>query len=578
MPHNLIRTVICEAHSDRRESLAQLLASRPGSVSALGDPAQALEELRTGSVDLLLVPASDLAAEELFQEAEAGGLEVCLLFEPSRPAGWRYLGRCRFGSHKWVFQLLESCGAWWELRRSESEPYDRYRKLLNRVGDGVVEVDPQDRIRWSNATLRAALGNRELVGLRLEELVDPADAGGLRTLRQQHGAGVVVPFPIRLANGQLVELDPNPRYSRTGQNLGTSIVFRGVGRQGQDLSRGRELFALYSVATAISQAIGLEEALKAVVTRIPEMLGLSGAGVFLTEEAGLVLRGVHGVDPDAETLAVLEAFCASVPEGKKALVLRGLRSEQGQVRRLLERGFNGVAAVPLRRSGEQLGVLWFVAVEEGHFSREVVSLLVSAGAQTAVAVQNARHVESQLEEEAERRRFYRDALQAVTRGKLILCERPELEDVWDRSGEVLGRLEVNSKADVPRARVLVEEALGSCGVTAERCHDMALCTTEAVGNVVKHADHGAVEIRVNEQAIRIRVEDDGPGIHFAHLPKAVLSAGFSTAPSLGMGYSILLELADVLHLTTGEGGTIVLLELATREPDPLAAFAHLLDD
>lgn len=576
MPHNLVRTVIYEADPPRRDALAQLLGARPGEVAPVGDRESALSALRTSSVDLLLVPACDQEVEELLEEAEAAGLEVCLLFEPS--SGSRYLGRCRFGSHKWIFGVLDACGTWWELRRRESEPYDRYRKLLNRVGDGVVEVDPLDRIRWTNATLRSALGNRELVGRSLEELVDPADAGGLRTLRQQHGAGVVVPFPIRLANGQLVELDPNPRYSRTGENLGTCIVFRGVGRQGQDLSRGRELFALYSVATAISQAIGLEEALKAVVTRIPEMLGLNGAGVFLLEGERLVLRSLHGVEADSPVVAVLEAFCASVPQGKKAVVLRGLRTEQGEARKLLEHGFQGVAAVPLQRSGERLGVLWFVATEEGHFSREVVSLLVSAGAQTAVAIQNARHVESQLEEEAERRRFYRDALQAVTRGKLILCERPELEEVWEKSGEALGRLEVTSKADVPRARMLVEEALTGCGVAAERCHDMALCTTEAVGNVVKHADRGAVEIRANEQAIRIRVEDDGPGIHFAHLPKAVLSAGFSTAPSLGMGYSILLDLADVLHLTTGEGGTILLLELATQEPDPLAAFAHLLDD
>ena len=123
----------------------------------------------------------------------------------------------------------------------------------------------------------------------------------------------------------------------------------------------------------------------------------------------------------------------------------------------------------------------------------------------------------------------------------------------------------------------MEDALGDQGLTEEKVQDAALCATEAVGNVVKHADRGSLAVRTTEQTVTIRIDDQGPGIDFAHLPNAVLNAGFSTAPSLGMGYSILLEMMDHVHLSTDHTGTVLLLEIQKQEADPLDAFAHLLE-
>jgi anti-sigma regulatory factor (Ser/Thr protein kinase) len=224
-----------------------------------------------------------------------------------------------------------------------------------------------------------------------------------------------------------------------------------------------------------------------------------------------------------------------------------------------------------------MGVLWVVAKEARRLSREVVSLLISIAAQTASSVVNHRHVEARLEEEANRRKFYRDALQAVTRGKLIVCEHPEVEAAWRGAGEEKGCQVIETTADVPAARDLVEAVLKSAGFPEERCYDLALCTCEAAANVIKHADRGRVSVRMEDDLAFVRIEDQGPGIDFAQLPDAVLTAGYSTAPSLGMGYSMLLELADRVHLATGEGGTTVLLEVTRTEADPLAAFSALLD-
>lgn len=157
----------------------------------------------------------------------------------------------------------------------------------------------------------------------------------------------------------------------------------------------------------------------------------------------------------------------------------------------------------------------------------------------------------------------------------MLCERGELDEVWRSAGEELGRIEVCEPSHVPAARHFLEKAVASVGLSEEKLADLALCATEAVGNVVKHAERGWLKIRCNESVVTVRIEDVGPGIDFAQLPNAVLAAGYSTAPSLGMGYSILLEMMDRVYLSTQPGGTWILLELQKAEADPLEAFAHL---
>jgi anti-sigma regulatory factor (Ser/Thr protein kinase) len=233
----------------------------------------------------------------------------------------------------------------------------------------------------------------------------------------------------------------------------------------------------------------------------------------------------------------------------------------------------GLAVIPLQVQGQVTGCLWFVSTDPGHFSREVVSLLISLSIPLAVAVENFRHVEDKLQEEASRRQFYRDALHAVTRGKLYLCEPPELALVWSQAGLSAGERHISSYADVPGLRHFVEETLLAEGFSEEKCHDMALCATEAAGNVVKHAESGRLEIRILGEEACILIEDRGPGISFTNLPNAVLTAGFSTAPSLGMGYSILLEMADALYLCTHPAGTSVMMQVSRKVVDPLEAFA-----
>jgi anti-sigma regulatory factor (Ser/Thr protein kinase)/PAS domain-containing protein len=561
---------LMENRSQAGEWFGGVLRAERTALTLIPNLTQLGREFQAATPDLILISESHPRRDAALSVADEAGYVLSGLFRPQDKPKLLYHWRIRVGAQKPPLALLRKLGESWETRGAEASVHERYRKLLNRVSDGILELDAQDLIRWSNTSLQKSLAVDDLVGLSLEQIVKPSDVAQLRMLRRQHQAGVVAAVPVSLVNGQMVELDPNLRLSKDGSVLGSSLVLRGI-RNTQDSDRGRELFVLYTVATLLSQAASIDQALETVLQRSIELMDLAAAGAWLDQ-------GPYGNSPglvlEENVRQIIGDLCRKTMQDRKSLIYRHLNKEnEGPLQVLRESGVLGLAIVPLQVQGRPTGCLWFVSTDPGHFSREVVSLLISLSIPMAVAIDNFRHVAEELQEEASRRQFYRDALQAVTRGKLFLCEPPEFDEVWAQAGVSAGERPIRSYADVPDLRHFVEKTLGAEGFTEERCHDMALCATEAAGNVVKHAESGRLEIRVIDEEAFILIEDKGPGISFSNLPNAVLTAGYSTAPSLGMGYSILLEMADALYLCTHPGGTSVMLKITRKVVDPLEAFA-----
>lgn len=525
-----------------------------------------------GESDVVLVELEQSGPGFDFKLAAEHGLPVPFLLRSDTDG--QYVGVCRFGLHKEIFSSLTSVGEWWELRAGRSRPYEVFRKLLNRVSDGIAELDANDNIRWVNRPLKQALPDVEWEGARLEDVVTKEDQDRLRALRAQHATGVVVPFAVHLPNGEQVELDPSPWYDEQGELVGTSLLFRTVRNTQEQEDRANELFCLYSLASSLGQAATVKEALSTAVRRTTELLNLPGGGVCLDygpfQESYNHCRGEETPDALQEHFTRL---IRTFPSNKKAIVKREVEKD-GFIAKF---DTNAYIILPLEIGETRVGGLWLLSQEKGAFARETVSLLISIVNQLSVIVENLAYNQAKLSAELEKKRFYKDALCAVTQGKLNLCDRDELEEAWQLAGETKGEIEIRETVDVPKSRRFVESALAGEGLAEEKIQDAALCATEAVGNVVKHADSGSLAVKTTEQRVTIRISDQGPGIDFAHLPNAVLNAGFSTAPSLGMGYSILLEMMDRVHLSTDTQGTALLLEINKQEADPLEAFAHLLE-
>jgi len=91
--------------------------------------------------------------------------------------------------------------------------------------------------------------------------------------------------------------------------------------------------------------------------------------------------------------------------------------------------------------------------------------------------------------------------------------------------------------------------------------DLLSPVCEALDNALKHARGGTYQVLAKNGFLQVAITDEGPGIDFRTLPRATLVRGFSTSASLGMGFTIMLQLCERVLLCTRPGRTEVVLEV-----------------
>jgi GAF domain-containing protein/anti-sigma regulatory factor (Ser/Thr protein kinase) len=161
--------------------------------------------------------------------------------------------------------------------------------------------------------------------------------------------------------------------------------------------------------------------------------------------------------------------------------------------------------------------------------------------------------------EALKKQFYRDVLFCMTNGKLVLCDREEIDRDWK---EELVSVEISGSEDIKHCRDQVVAQSRSLGLGEERLGDLCLCASEAATNALKHAGGGRMSLSVRSGVLRVRVSDEGSGIDALQLPHATLLRGFSTRASMGLGFTLMHEMTDRLCLATDSRGTTLILEMA----------------
>jgi anti-sigma regulatory factor (Ser/Thr protein kinase)/PAS domain-containing protein len=188
-------------------------------------------------------------------------------------------------------------------------------------------------------------------------------------------------------------------------------------------------------------------------------------------------------------------------------------------------------------------------------------------------ISGVRRAERALRRQEETiRRAYVDVLDAVTGGKLILLTDEEL------AGQLGAPLTQPGSVDAPRD---LSEARGVVArLAAERFPEWSSTTDvrtpvcEALVNALRHAGGGTYQVFARDDTLQVLIRDEGPGIDFRTLPRATLQRGFSTASSLGMGFTIMLQACERVLLSTRPGRTSVLLEFADG-PTPVESLEAL---
>lgn len=163
----------------------------------------------------------------------------------------------------------------------------------------------------------------------------------------------------------------------------------------------------------------------------------------------------------------------------------------------------------------------------------------------------------------EKKAFYREVLNTVSHGRFHLVD-PEKMPMT--GAEALDRpLDPENYAGI---RSELRRLAAQIGLSEQQASDLVVVFGEAASNAIKHGVDGHCQVFTAPGRLLIRVSDRGPGIRTEQLPATLFESGFSTKVSLGMGYTLMLQLADTVWLATGPEGTILQAELTVRSEVP----------
>ncbi|MCE5198000.1 PAS domain S-box protein [bacterium] len=173
-----------------------------------------------------------------------------------------------------------------------------------------------------------------------------------------------------------------------------------------------------------------------------------------------------------------------------------------------------------------------------------------------------RDITERKRAEEEKRAFYRETILNATDGKLRISDEIDVEPYID-AAQI--KTVLNSPSEVGLIRQTTVRFLEEHGFSGDWLNDFIIAVSEAMANVVKHAGYGHVYVGADDRSVWVAVSDNGPGIESLILPRAVLLRGFSTKPSMGLGYSIMLQMASRILLKTDKNGTDVVLVKYIKE-------------
>ncbi|MGB9588060.1 MAG: ATP-binding protein [Armatimonadota bacterium] len=176
--------------------------------------------------------------------------------------------------------------------------------------------------------------------------------------------------------------------------------------------------------------------------------------------------------------------------------------------------------------------------------------------------------------EAQRRQFYRDTIYCVTSGELSIVDEPSIARFISKAELAI---DVPDAESASNARHRLTEYCRQVGLTGESLEKFEGAIGEALANVVKHAGGGKAYAGHDENSVWVAVEDHGPGIESLLIPRAILLRGYSTKPSLGIGYSVILAACDQVLLKTDPTGTTVVMIKNMRTTEPQISLEQLPD-
>lgn len=154
--------------------------------------------------------------------------------------------------------------------------------------------------------------------------------------------------------------------------------------------------ALNEIASVVSQTLDLNEVLCSALDKVLQATCLEIGGIYLLDkQTGILsIHAQRGFSDDftaaIDHLKLGEGFSGQVVETGEPLVVRDITKDKRLSRGIVkEEGFRSLLVVPLCSKSKTLGTIFLISKEIREFTAGEIGLLISAGQQIGVAVDNA---------------------------------------------------------------------------------------------------------------------------------------------------------------------------------------------
>lgn len=330
--------------------------------------------------------------------------------------------------------------------------------------------------------------------------------------------------------------------------------------------RSALLRALHETGLDLSAQLDLSTLLRTIMERAARLLDAPMGGLYLFQPDHQILEPVANLPPDdiVAPVHVGEGLVGRVAQTGAPLVVTDYNQWPGRLASLENPPFRAVVGVPIKWQEQALGVVSVCDPRPGRFSPDDAEVVRLFAAQAAVAIQNA-----QLFEQV---RSGREQLQTLSR-RLVEVQEEErrhiARELHDEIGQTLTGLKLVLQV-IPRlpaeaAGAKLKNALQLVNELMERVHDLSLdlrpamlddlglpaalmwlferfqaqtgvlvkfefarleerlapevettayrIVQEALTNVARHArvHEAAVWLLADDSALRIQIQDEGPG-------------------------------------------------------------------
>ncbi len=287
-------------------------------------------------------------------------------------------------------------------------------ELLLNMAEGIVVDDAEGRVIYANPAAIRMLGyaQEELLGLHWSDYIPADQHDKVRAAITRRGRGESDTYEIDIMRKGGVRfpvlVGGVPRFDGNAF-AGTMAVFSDIGdrklAEETLAQRARELTALYEISLEIAGQREVSDLLQLIVARATDLMGAPFGGLYLMRPDGqslemVVALGLEGIR--GKVLQLGEGLSGRVAVSGEPMMVADYARWEGRASIYDDLPVQRVLAVPMKHGGRVIGVINVTdRVSTELFTDDQVRLVSLFADQAAIAVVNARLLESEQRRSAE---------------------------------------------------------------------------------------------------------------------------------------------------------------------------------